>query len=440
MGCCCSAVADDDERRPLRGRAPTGGARGSGASAGGDPVAALEALQPALVARVRSLLRSFDSPGVYDGEPGSRGDPAQWAAFLDRVAALYDAQLGCRGDEKRRARGVLRDAIDADPRVLEALETVGCTRDTDVDVLATALERVALGGADAAARGAERRVAKLERFVRDVDDDSSPCARAVAEGLRRKGAPEGSLAPALARIRAERVAALQAAREEHARLCEQRDADETYRRAARARELLGPVVAGWRRTDVQIGHDNTARGVRFERLCRDVGVRAVWRRLGLPDARLAVRANATWRGVAGEVDFALLDAADGSVRALVECKASLFDVSAADAQSGPHFRRAQRKSAVVLAEDGSCVAVPEEAPCYVVTVIPPHELHLGFETKLREPVTRALLARQAGAPDAETLALARAKVAGRLSPADWLDANADRLIVFPCSVDRAAAS
>eukprot|EP00727_Mastigamoeba_balamuthi_P006957 m51a1_g2882 hypothetical protein (414) ;mRNA; f:395750-396991 len=393
---------------------------------------ALEARQPDLLAALYSCVSSFASPGVYDED---RADPARarelWRSFMARVTAVYTSKKGLRAAEKQRTRERIREAVAGSAEVRAAFERLGCTPATNMRVLARAVFSPRPSAADLAVEAAAKKVSFIESFLREVSGDDTAGSARVVEGLVRKGSARDAAIACLHRVRATRAAELCRARAELESARRARDADEQRAREERDRELLRPLLAPWAELDSAMGRTFAENGARLEQSCTRVCTRVVARRLGVPYDRVSAHLNATWVGVRGEVDIVLVDHVADCVVALVECKASPFDVAAADAQSGPGYRAQQGKALLAVPGLAEPMPVGPHVPCFVVTVLA-KQYWLGYETKLRDMIGRALSAHRRCEREDEMFEKAARIVSGRPSPARWIAANAEkRLVVLP---------
>jgi hypothetical protein len=90
-------------------------------------------------------------------------------------------------------------------------------------------------------------------------------------------------------------------------------------------------------------------------------------------------------------------------------------------QSGPSFRARDGKTKLKSPEAACAILdVGSAVPCYVVTTIPPHDFHLGFETRLRERANKMMQDPSRTWTNAQMLHVLRDKFATATPPAQWL--------------------
>ena len=336
-------------------------------------------------------------------------------------------------------------------RLAPVLALLGCDARTPLALLSRAYHALPCGPLTSALRACRKRVAAVQCAIAQFGDPTSPLSTVFAAGMARKGVPDAEAAQRREAVLAAKHAALDALEAQERALLARLAAGADPAAAAyeRVHTALASIVGIWDTATVATGRERAARGAAFEAPDRvELAAQLVLNSLAAkssgsntPPKAVRTVCNAPWvdapgtppaattPGVtAGEVDVALVDAADESrVVALVEFKSHFFDVEAGFHQAGParaHAVPPKTHIGVPGAVPPRTLAVPPATPCFVVTTVPPHPFYLGFPTAMRRWLDRVFdpaLPPDAAAREADAVyAHLRSLYAGRQTPREWL--------------------
>lgn len=395
-------------------------------------ILALEARQDALRAQVLSALTEHPRTGLYPGET-----EADWNTFVAHVLAVCSSDEGSRGEVRVAVREQMRTHVD---ELVGPLKEIGCTVDDPIADIELAFRQLSRGAAAGIAAKCDKRVAILEQRYNDLSALSSRASLGIIQGLLAKGKTEKEARETLEQILADKEVELLSSRAEAQAAHQQLLKDPEFLRWHAIETALEPYIDQWKGVDKSMGRNSNARGNAFEQACTSVAVALVAARIGLPLSQARIARNLRWEGTAGEVDLALLHCVNGRqprVAALIECKAHLFDIAHAYThQSGPDARFVAGKNTLLIPGLNSRhervtvpVTVPYECPCFVITRIPPHQYHLGFETYLRDLLNKPRPISFKNVPTPEMYSQLREKFANRVPPHVWLHEMGGKFLI-----------
>ncbi|KAJ3452397.1 hypothetical protein M0812_04164 [Anaeramoeba flamelloides] len=191
---------------------------------------------------------------------------------------------------------------------------------------------------------------------------------------------------------------------------------------------LQPFFDEWVKVDSGMGKTSVKQGQTFEDMTKDLAIPLITKKLGLKEGEFKIHANIMWEDVAGEIDFVISNNDSTSVYALVESKARLFDIAAAYRQSGPE-RLLNGKSRIAI--DEQLIELPKEIPCFVVTIIQKNRYHLGFESKLKDYISKLIFDIRKNWEEEEMYQNLKEKMKGKMSPLCWFKKySKEKLIVL----------
>lgn len=381
----------------------------------------MEEQQARLRKEVEELMTRYPKSGVYKGETD-----ADWDAFYEHVNKVFDAEGGPRGDVIKEIRAELHANEE---KVRPVLEMLGCTVDTPAPEIARRFNQYPRGSAWASLNTFKSRVNTAKQVACEIGFEDCPITVQIVTGISKKAGMEVAL-KRLEEIRADKlrvyyelVEKLKAAEERAAR-------DEEYQRVENMSNVLGDYVARWSKVDVGMGYESNARGCSFEDLCFRYASKYVMHKLGVTCC--VVARNLMWKDSAGETDIVLLDEAQTRVLAIIECKACLFDIAIAHTQSAPEFRKRDGKEWLILGSNTkSCIRVDDDVPSFVVTVIPPHDYILGFDSHVKT-LYQCLIENPEYTSSHMIRDALRESCGDNISPNDWIiKYGTESLIVYP---------
>ncbi|KAH3746172.1 hypothetical protein Pelo_12428 [Pelomyxa schiedti] len=371
--------------------------------------------QGGLRARVRETLGKYPPTGLYSGETFD-----DWVAFLVHAARVFGSDEGERGEVRKR----VRDHMRANAAALEVpLAEIGASVGDNIADIAEAFEKLPRGKLWEEAERTRKNLAKEESFVKELTaENSAKKAQMIAgmtskQGKRQKSnsssassssdppkpdmTPEQQIASILSK-KEQIIEGLRHSLSQYERVLE---TDPQWLTWQKTYSALKPYLDQWNQVDTMAGHSCNTRGESLEQRCKRIAALLALKKLGLKEDRCTTVTNVRWVGCDGEADIILLvwpapirqpQHELPKVAAIIECKAHMFDIAAAFQQSCPQQRKAQKKNTIIIDIPPKTTATPPsksielpvdpEAPCFVLTIIPPHEFHLGFETLLREVI------------------------------------------------------
>lgn len=381
----------------------------------------VERQQTKLRKEIEVLMERYPKPGVYMGETD-----ADWDAFYEHVNKVFDAEGGPRGDVIKEIRAKLH-ANEEEVRPL--LEMLGCTLDTPAPEIARRFNNYPRGSAWTSLNTFNSRVSAAKQIACEIEFSECPVTLQIVSGISKKAGMEVAL-KRLEEIKTDKLKTYYQLKEKRKAARERADKDEEYNKVNTMYKVLGDYVSRWSKVDVNMGYESNARGCSFEDTCFRYASKYVMHKLGITTC-VAAR-NLKWMDSAGETDIVLLDDTQTRVLAIIECKACLFDMSIAYCQSAPEFRKRDGKEWLVLdSKANSRIKVDEDVPCFVVTVIPPHDYILGFDSNVKA-LYQTLIENPEYADPLKIRDKLREVCGSNISPNDWIKRyGSETLIVYP---------
>lgn len=370
---------------------------------------------------VEKLMERYPRPGVYKGETD-----ADWDAFYEHVNKVFDAEGGPRGDVIKAIRA---DLHANEERVRPVLEMLECTVDTPAPEIARRFNSFPRGSAWTSLNTFKSRVSTAKQVACEIEFADCPITHQIVNGIAKKAGMEVALRR-LEEIKAEKLRVYRQLQEKRRAAKARAEQDPEYQKFETMHAVLGDYVSRWSKVDVGMGYESNARGCSFEDLCFRYASKYVMHKLGITCC--VVARNLKWKDAAGETDIVLLDDTQTRALAIIECKACLFDMAIAHAQSSPEFRRKDEKEWLILDPNTNArMKVDYDVPCFVVTVIPPHDYILGFDSSVKAHYQ--YLVENPDYVESHQYRDALREVCGdSISPNDWMKKyGSELLIIYP---------
>ena len=381
----------------------------------------IEAQQAELREKIRKLMELYPKSGVYKGETDE-----DWEAFYAHVNEVFDAEGGPRGDVIKEVRAEMH----ANEALLRpVLETLGCTVDTPIPEIVRRFNKYPRGSAWTSLNALKARTSASKQIACEMAFEDCPVVHQIVTGISKKAGMDVAL-KRLEEIKAEKVSVYHQIKEKCVAAAERAAKDPEYLRFEEMQKVLRDYVHRWSKVDICMGYESNARGCSFEDTCFHYATKYAMQRLGVNVC--VVARNLMWGGCAGEADLVLLNEAQDRVLAIIECKSCLFDISMAYMQSSPEYRKKDGKEWLVLDPKANTrIHVDENVPCFVVTIIPPHDYILGFDSNVKS-LYQILLESPDKLDSHQIRDTLREQCGDNLSPNDWIKIYGQEcLIVYP---------
>ena len=113
---------------------------------------------------------------------------------------------------------------------------------------------------------------------------------------------------------------------------------------------------------------------------------------------------------------------------MIECKARLFDIVAAEKQIGPQRIHKNKR---LLRVGNKVLPVSEQAEYFIITGLPTNEYHLPFESRLKVELERATKTLSYAEMDSKLIYdILFPKFENELSPLDWFKQEASQHLII----------